>query len=97
MTIINILVILKSSKLKKTSYEKFGAPKGASYIYGVKIIKVMYLDIEVQADRYEVEQELLQEMAKEEFSKKHQPRQMNERERVSLKVFNEQLENSFKK
>jgi len=57
----------------------------------------MYLDIEIQADRYEVEQELLQEMAKEEFSKKHQPRQMNERERASLKIFNEQLENSFKK
>ena len=27
----------------------------------------MYLDIEVQADRYEVEQELLQEIAKEDF------------------------------
>jgi len=27
----------------------------------------MYLDIEVQADRYEVEQELLQEIAKENF------------------------------
>ena len=57
----------------------------------------MYLDIEVLGDRYEVEQELLQEMAKEEFNKNHQPRQMNERERASLKAFNEQLENSFKK
>lgn len=60
----------------------------------------MYLDIEVQADRYEVEQELLQEMAKENFFEnrmKRQPRQMNERERASLKAFNEQLENSFKK
>jgi hypothetical protein len=57
----------------------------------------MYLDLEVQADRYEVEQELLQEIAKEEFNKNQQPRQMNERERVSLKAFNEQLENSFKK
>lgn len=57
----------------------------------------MYLDLEVQADRYEVEQELLQEIAKEEFNKNEQPRQMNERERVSLKAFNEQLENSFKK
>ena len=28
----------------------------------------MYLDLEVQADRYEVEQELLQEMVKEHFS-----------------------------
>ena len=27
----------------------------------------MYLDIEVQADRYEVEQELLQELAQENF------------------------------
>ncbi len=27
----------------------------------------MYLDIEVQADRYEVEQELLQELAQEDF------------------------------
>ena len=27
----------------------------------------MYLDIEVQADHYEVEQELLQEIAKEDF------------------------------
>ena len=57
----------------------------------------MYLDIEVLGDRYEVEQELLQEMAKEEFNKNLQPRQMNERERASLKIFNEQLENSFKK
>jgi len=57
----------------------------------------MYLDIEVLGDRYEVEQELLQEIAKEEFNKKHQPRQMNERERASLKIFNGQLENSFKK
>ena len=57
----------------------------------------MYLDIEVLADRYEVEQELLQEMAKEEFNKSQQPRQMNERERASLKAFNEKLENSFKK
>lgn len=27
----------------------------------------MYLDIEVQADRYEVEQEILKEIAKEDF------------------------------
>ena len=27
----------------------------------------MYLDIEIQADRYEVEQDLLQEIAKEDF------------------------------
>ena len=57
----------------------------------------MYLDIEILADRYEVEQELLQEIAKEEFNKKHQPRQMNEREKASLKAFNEKLERSFKK
>ena len=30
----------------------------------------MYLDIEVQADRYEVEQELLQELAQENFESK---------------------------
>ena len=62
----------------------------------------MYLDLEVQADRYEVEQSLLQEMAEEvrenfyENRMKRQPRQMNEWERVSLKSFNEQVMNSFK-
>tara|TARA_R110000803_G_scaffold11106_1_gene33580 strand:- start:80 stop:181 length:102 start_codon:yes stop_codon:yes gene_type:complete len=30
----------------------------------------MYLDIEVQADRYEVEQELLQELAQENYESK---------------------------
>ena len=62
----------------------------------------MYLDLEVQADRYEVEQSLLQEMVEEvkenfyENRMKRQPRQMNEWERASLKDFNEQVMNSFK-
>ena len=58
----------------------------------------MYLDLEVQADRYEVEQELLQEMAKENFYEnrmKHQPRQLTEKEREELRSLNEQIRNSF--
>ena len=57
----------------------------------------MYLDIEILGDRYEEMQELLQELNQEEFNKNFQPRQMNEREKASLKAFNEKLENSFKK
>lgn len=59
----------------------------------------MYLDLEVQADRYEVEQELLQEMAKENFFEnrmKRQPRQMMEKEREELRAFGEEIRNSFK-
>lgn len=59
----------------------------------------MYLDLEVQADRYEVEQELLQEMVKENFFEnrmKRQPRQMTGGEREDLRSFSEQVRNSFK-
>ena len=45
----------------------FGLARSPSYIYGVKVIKVMYLDIEVLGDRYEEMQELLLELNQEEL------------------------------